>query len=86
MVAACLSNLASLLKEIIRLSEAEPLYRRGLQILIDFQRRTGHEHPNSRGCVANFRAFLEALGKTPDQIEEEVDELSRRLGPDARDM
>ncbi len=75
MVAACLSKLASLLKEINGLAEAEALYRRGLQILIDFQRRTGHEHPNFRRGLANYRAILQALGKMPDQIEELLGDL-----------
>jgi hypothetical protein len=43
--------------------------------LIEFQRRTGHEHPNLRVVRANYVRFLEALGKTPDQIKQQLDEL-----------
>jgi hypothetical protein len=68
-VATDLTNLASLLQDTNRLGEAEPLYRRAVQILTEFQRRTGHEHPNFRVARANYVALLEALRKTPDQVE-----------------
>jgi hypothetical protein len=61
------------------LGEAEPLFRRTVQILIEFRRRTGHEHPNLRADLANYRGLLQALGKTPEQIEQQVDEL---IGPE----
>jgi tetratricopeptide (TPR) repeat protein len=76
-VAAALNNLAGLLGATNRLGEAEPLFRRALQILIEFQRRTGHEHPNLRVGGANYLRLLEALGKTPDQIKQQWDELTR---------
>ena len=78
-VAICLNNLALLLRATNRLGEAEPLYRRAVQILIEFQRRTGHEHPNFRVVAANYRDLLEAVGKTPEQVEAQVDEL---IGPE----
>ena len=68
-VATRLNNLALLLRATNRLGEAEPLYRRAVQILIEFQRRTGHEHPNFRVTRANYYGLLEELGKTPDQVE-----------------
>jgi tetratricopeptide (TPR) repeat protein len=74
-VATALNNLASLLEATNRLGEAEPLYRRALQILIEFQGRTGHEHPNLRDVRANYVDLLEALGKTPDQIKQQLAEL-----------
>jgi tetratricopeptide (TPR) repeat protein len=76
-VATALNNLAELLRAANRLGEAEPLYRRGIQILIEFQRRAGHEHPNFRVFRANYIYFLEALERTPDQIEQQLDELIR---------
>jgi tetratricopeptide (TPR) repeat protein len=76
-VAFALNNLAELLGATNRPGEAEPLYRRAVQILIEFQRRTGHEHPNLRAGLANYRGLLEALGKTPEQIEQQVHERIR---------
>ena len=76
-VATALNNLAELLQDTNRLGEAEPLYRREVQILIEFRRRTGHEHPNFRVGRANYVGLLEALGRTPDEIEQQLDELIR---------
>ena len=44
---------------------------------IDFQRRTGHQHPNFRVGRENYVGFLESTGKTPEQIEQHLDELVR---------
>jgi tetratricopeptide (TPR) repeat protein len=44
-VAVSLNNLALLLHATNRLTEAEPLCRRALEILLRFNRATGHEHP-----------------------------------------
>ncbi len=77
-VAIALNNLARLLQDTNRLAEAEPLFRRSAQILIEFERRTGHEHPHLRIVIANYRGLLEALEKTPDQIEQDLSELKRQ--------
>ncbi len=84
-VAIRLNNLASLLHDTNRLREAEPLFRQCLKILIEFERRTGHEHPNFRAGVANYRGLLQAPAKTPAQIEQDVDDLHRQPPPDALD-
>jgi len=60
-------------------AEAEPLYRRSVQIMILFQRRTGHEHRNGRPGLNNYRGLLQALGKTTDQIEQQLRELDESL-------
>jgi hypothetical protein len=78
-VAAHLNNLALLQRATNRLDEAEPLARRGLRILIEFRHRTGHEHPNFDAGLANYRDLLEALGKTPYQIERQLHELVEPL-------
>ena len=84
-VARDLNKLATLLKVTNRLGETEPLFRRGLIILINFRRRTGHEHPNLRIVLGNYRVSLQVLGKTPDQIEQQLDDLNLRPRPDALD-
>jgi tetratricopeptide (TPR) repeat protein len=52
-VATNLNNLAELLRATNRLAEAEPLYRQGLRILVEFGHRTGHEHPRFRTVIDN---------------------------------
>ncbi len=47
-VATRLNNLATLLIDTNRLAEAEPLMRRAVTILFDFEWRTGHQHPQRR--------------------------------------
>ena len=56
-----LNNLAELLRATNRLAEAEPLSRRTVQILIQFGRGTGHEHPNLRAIQANYQALRRIL-------------------------
>ena len=76
-VACDLNDLANLLWATNRPGEAEPLFGRGVQILIEFERRTGHEHPDSRTVRANYVGLLEAVGKTPEQIEQQWHEPIR---------
>jgi len=78
-VAIYLKNLALLLKATNRVAEAEPLFRRSIQIMILFQRRTGHEHPKGHLVLNNYRDLLQALGKTTDQVEQELRELDESL-------
>jgi hypothetical protein len=92
-VATALNNLAKLLRATHRPREAGPLSRRAVQILVEFQRRTGHEHPNFRLFLENyrhlnyrsFRLFLDdydgsrlkALWKTLSQIKQQLHKLIR---------
>jgi tetratricopeptide (TPR) repeat protein len=81
-VALALRNLAALLRDSNRPGEAEPLVWRGLQILVEFQVRTGQEHPDLRDFTPHYRAVLEAMGKTAVQIERRLHELTHRLPPE----
>jgi hypothetical protein len=81
-VAIDLNNLAQLLKATNRPDEAEPLLRRTVQIWIEFQRRTGYEHPRTRDGLANYRDLLRAMGKTPEQIELRVQGPDESPGSD----
>ena len=74
-----LNNLAALLQATNRLAEAEPLYRRSIPIMILFQRRTGHEHPRGRLVLNNYRVLLQVLGKTTEQIEQQLRELDESV-------
>jgi hypothetical protein len=81
-VAFNLNGLAELLQATRRLDEAAPLYRRALQILILFQRRTGHEHP--KGCLVrnSYLDLLQAMGKTPEEVDQSMRELEGSGGPE----
>jgi tetratricopeptide (TPR) repeat protein len=68
-VAIRLNNLAQLLQVTNRLGEAEPLMRRALVILLDFTRRTGHEHPQLRAVFRNYRLLLQEMGKSDTEIK-----------------
>jgi len=76
LVAVRLNNLGLLMQATNRLAEAELHYRRGLRILIEFKRQTGHERPRFRVRLGNYRGCLKAMGKTPEQIERELTELT----------
>src|SRR5207237_391307 len=62
-VAIGLNNLALLLKDTNRLGEAEPLMRRALTIVLDFEHNNGHEHSDRQIFSANYRCLLQAMGK-----------------------
>ncbi len=74
-VAIRLNNLAALLQDTNRLADAEPLVRRAVAILLDFSRRTGYKHPDQEMFSANYRGLLQAMGKSPAEIEESIKAL-----------
>ncbi|MDN5752476.1 MAG: tetratricopeptide repeat protein, partial [Nitrosospira sp.] len=73
-VARDLNNLAQLLKATNRLADAEPLMRRALYV---FFRGLGTEHPSSRTVRENYIGLLQAMGKTEDEIKENIASLLR---------
>jgi hypothetical protein len=77
-VATALNNLVHLLQATSRLSEAEPLMRRALAILLRFKRRIGHEHPHEETASGNYRVLLKEMGKTDAEIDRFRD--ARRQG------
>jgi Tetratricopeptide repeat len=94
-VAIRLNNLALLLQATNRKVEAEPLMARAVRILSRFQQSTGHEHPDLRAVVSNYRQLL-ALQKLAEpeiaarikvasggteKLSPMVPEVERRLGP-----
>ncbi len=81
-VASALNNLAALLCATNRFEKAEPLSQRAVQILIEFQRRTEHEHPKYCLYLDNYRRLLKALKRTPEQIEQQVHQLTIFLHSD----
>ena len=78
-VAIGLNNLAGLLYTTNRLAEAEPLMHRQLEILFKFTRATGHRHPQLQGAINNYAVFLEAMGRTQEQIMGTLREMAPEL-------
>ncbi|CAN5550420.1 hypothetical protein BH11ARM2_BH11ARM2_15950 [soil metagenome] len=74
-VARSLNNLGRLLKNMDRLSEAEPLMRRSLSILLCFERRTGHRYPHFDRMEENYIRLLWRLGRTPAEMDAEQEAL-----------
>lgn len=68
-VAIHLNNLALLLQVSNRPTEAEPLMRRNVMILVDFASRTGHDHPYLQAAFRNYASLLQAMGKTEAEIQ-----------------
>jgi tetratricopeptide (TPR) repeat protein len=65
-VATDLNLLAGLLQATNRPAEAEPLVRRALAILEMFRLQTGHDHDDSRPCVATMpSASRSNVGRRP---------------------
>jgi tetratricopeptide (TPR) repeat protein len=94
-VAIHLNNLAGLLLATNRTAEAEPLMARAVRILSRFQRSTGHEHPQLRIVIINYRevltlrklaepeiaARIKAANEQTDKLSPIVPEVERLLGP-----
>jgi tetratricopeptide (TPR) repeat protein len=79
-VARDLNNLAQLLQDTNRLAEAKPLSRRMMGIVLDFTRRTGHEHPHLRTVLANYAGILKTLGRSEGEIEMQLRALQAKYG------
>ena len=67
-VARDLNNLALLLRATNRLDDAEPLMQRHLVILFKFTRSTGHVHPLLKQAYANYRALLQAMNLSDEEV------------------
>jgi hypothetical protein len=59
-----------------RLSEAEPLMRRHLEISLKFTRATGRPHPNLKYAFNNYSSLLDAMGRSREQILAAMRELA----------
>ena len=74
------NSLARLLLDTSRLAEAEPLYRRAVEIDLEFTRATGHAHPHFRAAFANYAGLLIEMGHTPQKIAAELVALAKPYG------
>jgi hypothetical protein len=84
-VARDLNNLALLLQETNRLEEAKPLSRRGVEILLQFTMRTGHQHPHLKTILATYMGLLAENGPDASQqkkiIETIIESVQNRMSP-----
>jgi tetratricopeptide (TPR) repeat protein len=78
-VAIDLNNLAQLLKAANRLSDAEPLSRRVLEIFLQFGATTSHEHPHLNAAIANYSVLLEEIGRSPTQIRAQFEGIVQSM-------
>jgi hypothetical protein len=67
-----------LYKDTNRSTEAEPLCRRNLEILIEFSRQTGHPHPYLMNAATNYAKLLMEMGLTKEQADAKV----KAMAPD----
>ena len=74
-VARDLNNLALLYRATNRLSEAEPLARRALNIILMFNQTTGYEYPHQQDVIANYYGILKEMNLSEQQIHQKIDEI-----------
>ena len=74
-VAGDLNNLAQLLKDTNRLAEAEPLMRRAVIAILNFTRKTGHEHPHLSQVLGNYAGLLAEMGLPEEEVQARLNSL-----------
>ena len=79
-VARDLHNLARLLQATNRLTEAEPLMRRVVEIFLSFTAQTGHEHLHLRAAIGNYAALLKQRGDNPEEVSAKLNAVAARYG------
>ena len=79
-VAIRLNNLTGLLRASNQLMEAEPLMRRTVEILLNFTRDTGQQHPLQMTVLGNYFGLLVALGNTQEEAFAKVQAIMASFG------
>ncbi|OYV04630.1 MAG: hypothetical protein CFE26_15870 [Verrucomicrobiales bacterium VVV1] len=79
-VATSLNDLATLLRAEGKLVEAEPLYQRMLEITFSYRVLKGKAFPNEAIFMNNHARYLRDKGLSPEQIQQEVDNLKKKAG------
>jgi hypothetical protein len=62
------------------MQEAEALYRRALEIFLQFTRDTGHEHTNLRAAASNYTSLLIQMGYSEKQLRARLHALAAPYG------
>jgi hypothetical protein len=81
-VAIRLNKLALFLRATNRLTEAEPLMRLVLAILVDFRRKTRHPYPHRDTALRNYAGLLAAIGKSEARSKPRSPARSARAAPE----
>ena len=74
-VAKDLNNLAQLLQDTNRLGEAEPLMRRAIIAILNFTRKTGHEHPQLNLVLENYAGLLAEIALPEEEVQARLNSL-----------
>ena len=74
-VAVDLNNQAHLLQTTNRLSEAERLMRRMVEIFHRFTLSTGHQHPNMEVGISNYTNLLAESGLDETEIQARIESI-----------
>jgi hypothetical protein len=82
-VAMALNNLAQLLKDTNRLTEAEPMMRRALLICFKVTRETGYEYPYLRMAFGEYYTLLLKMAMQQDEVFKRIDMLGTEAGFDS---
>ncbi len=82
-IASNLNNLARLLQTTRRLAEAEPLMRRAVKILLIFQARNGHPHPQRENAIGNYTHLLQDMNVPEAGIAARMRELEAEARAEA---
>jgi hypothetical protein len=67
-----LNNLALFLLTTNRLSEAEPLSWKHVEIYWAFGKSTGHEHPHMKAALRNYCGILIKMGFSEDEADAKI--------------
>ena len=67
-----LGNLSQLMLATNRADEAGPLMQRHLNLLLEVTRATEHPHPHLEIAFRNYIGYLQATGKKPEEVLEEL--------------
>lgn len=54
--------------------------RRVVAIFLQFQRDTGHPHPNRGAAIGNYGGLLDAMGKSQDEIAATIRGMAEAAG------
>ncbi len=77
---ASVHNLAALLESKGDYTEAQRLFERALEGLLKISQATQRSHPNLETFIGNYAGCLANLGRSPEQIQNTLEEMGRRYG------
>lgn len=79
-VARTLNNIAGVLQDTNRLTDSELVMRMAVEILLNFTRSTGHQHPHLFGALNNYRLLLLDMGDSEDEATKKIASVMNSFG------